>query len=460
MTDERGTIKRSDLCITSGLTIRPHEMGKIKIGRLGAKRKSKAGNDYQQPEKLDYFTITHKNRDDSGNFVVDQEAMHAVGEAKPRRLRVFLPYQDPNLNLVVFYGAYVKSRCMCRGNGQIALRFDKDKNQYSQIDCPGNECRAYKNKKCKLNGILNVILADIPRIGGVHVFRTTSFYSIESLRAAMSLFLMQTEGNIAGIPLELVIRPEVKQPEDGTKVTIYTVNLEFVGTLESLRKSALALAENHAQFRNRLALAEGTIRKALEAATSVPPDEEDPAAVHAEFYPDENPERPTTEDDFTMPAKPARDIIDGEFVDEGDAHQDSAPDVDEPPVASTDKPAAPAPAEAKTTADDDAKWHASETARLFNLILQEAGARGMDGYLIGQAIKENFKNAVTLSDLSLAQLNVLLAVIEGKVKKAEAAPAAKTNGKGPAPKTDAAPPTKPKTADDLFGGDSGPEGDC
>ena len=321
-----GELRRSDLYVPAGqLGARPHEMGHIKIGRLGETRKSASGGSYQQPEKLDHFLITLKNRDATGNFVVDTEAMGAIGEPEPKRLRVFLPYQDPDLNLLVFYAEYSKSRCLCRGNGMVALRFNADAKTYKQAPCSGPDCPTYRDKKCKLTGILNVVLADVPRLGGVHVFRTTSFYSITSLQSSMAMLSRLTEGKVSGIPLDLVIAPEIKQPGDGQKVTIYTVSLEFAGTIADLRKEALALAEDNRSFRSRLALAEKNFRDELSEVVDVPDDDDDAEAVAAEFYP---------------PAQPA--------IMEPQAKAEPEPEPDPPPVNDGPDPVpAPAPDSAK-----------------------------------------------------------------------------------------------------------------
>lgn len=327
-------MRRGDLSsIPAGqFMLRPHEMGKIKIGRLGQARKAQSGREYQQPEKLDHFIITHKHRDTTGNFVVDTDAMRAIGDPEPKRLRVFLPYQDPNLNLVVFYAAYVKSRCMCRGNGTVGLRFNEKTSSYDEITCKGEDCKKYQDKGCKLTGLLSVVLADVPRVGGVHLFRTTSFYSISSLQASMNMLLTQTEGNISGVPLELVIRPDVRQPTEGTKVTIYTVNLEYAGTIASLRSSALQLAQGHASFRNQLALAESTVRKSMDDLIAEP-DNDDAEGIAKEFYPEEREPPVVTYDAECMPAYT---------------------EPDPPPVA-----AAPAP---ETTPEDDHQAEMKKTA--------------------------------------------------------------------------------------------------
>jgi hypothetical protein len=265
-------------------------MGHIKIGRLGETRTAKSGNSYQQPEKLDHFIVTYKRRGPDGNFEIDAEIMAAIGEPAPKRLRVFLPYNDPDLNLLVFYAEYSKSRCLCRGNGEVALRYNESTKTYSQTGCAGADCKTYQDKRCKLTGILNVVLANVPRIGGVHVFRTTSFYSITALQSNMAMFSRLTEGNVAGVPLDLVVSPDTKQPSDGQKVTIYTVSLEFAGTMEDMRSKALALAEGNREFRSRLALAESNAREIMAEVVDEPEDD-DAEGVAKEFYPpaDEKP---------------------------------------------------------------------------------------------------------------------------------------------------------------------------
>ena len=57
------------------------ELGKIKIGRKEAQeRKSKTGEAWRKPEKLDHFLITTRERDAAGDLVVDEALMKLLLE--------------------------------------------------------------------------------------------------------------------------------------------------------------------------------------------------------------------------------------------------------------------------------------------------------------------------------------------------------------------------------------------
>jgi len=260
------------------------ELGKIKIGRKGEVKQSSKGKTFKLPEKLDYFVITTNQRAPDGNFLVDKEVHKLVGE-KPTRLDIFLPFDDINLNFQSFYARYTARRCHCRGNGEIALRFEEKTESWQEIACSPESCEHFQKGECKPNGILSVILAKAPRIGGVYKFRTTSYYSIQNIRASLWELSTITCGILSGIPLELVIKPQTVQPQGSDRmVTIYVVNIEWSGDVWSLLETAERTAKRRAVARTNLAQLERAARLALESA---PIDEgEEAKDVVEEFYPE------------------------------------------------------------------------------------------------------------------------------------------------------------------------------
>jgi len=219
------------------------EQGKIKIGGKGAKKTSKGGKEYQLPQKWDYFQITTLERDASGNFIVDEEMTKKLTRegdvSKPKVIGpCIFPFNEIELNFYTTYAYYVKSKRICRGNGEKCLRIDdKDEFKFKELECNPETCKMAQKNLCKPNGILSVIFPEANALGGVYKFRTTSWNSIISIRSQLRMFTVLTGGNIAGVPFNLVLNKKDAMP-GGKKQTIYFVTLEYKGGIQSLRDRA------------------------------------------------------------------------------------------------------------------------------------------------------------------------------------------------------------------------------
>lgn len=296
MPDESIVSSRRDLTEIKGFEPVLPELGKIKIGEKGQLRKSKSGTSFQAPQKLDHFKVTGLERGPDNNLLVDLELHKVIGK-NPRELDIVFPYNELDLNFVTFFAWYSSRTVRCKGNGQVAFRLDENSGEYKQIECNPEKCPMHsppppRNKKekptsavCKPNGILSVILMKAPRIGGVYKFRTTSYNTVRNVRSSLMMIRQLTGGTLAGIPLKLTLKPQTVNPKGMQgSIVVYTVSVEWVGTLEGLFQKALESAQMRAQNLTDIRSFEEQARKAL--TTGPVETEAEAREVAEEFYPD------------------------------------------------------------------------------------------------------------------------------------------------------------------------------
>ena len=273
-----------DLIIQS-LTPRLAEVGKIKIG---GKSERKTGTGFLLPEKYDHFEIATLMKDAEGRLVMDDEMNKVIGEGC-KALDIYLCYDDPTMNMPTFYSWFVKSKLVCMGNGENAMRTQEDGSK-EERECNPKQCAAYKEKRCKPYGRLSVILASANRIGGTYIFRTTSWNTIRNVLSSMAFIRTITGGVLAGIPLRMTLLPMTVNPHDvGHNVKIYVVNIEFSGKMDDLKQSAAIEVERRMQL--------GMNMKSIEAADTgfikshvVEEAEEEAEDIAEEFAPEEEQE--------------------------------------------------------------------------------------------------------------------------------------------------------------------------
>lgn len=259
-----------------GLVPMMKEIGKIKIGTKGEVKTSTKGTQYRPPVKIDHFEIVSVLRDDKGNLIPDP-IMKELGE-NPKELDIFLLYNDETLNFTTRYNEYKGGKCQCSGDGVKARLNNGD-----EIECNPETCKVFKEKRCKPNGILSVILTKSPRLGGVYKFRTTSYNSIRSVLSSLFFIKSLTGGVLAMIPLKLTVSPMTVQPKDSTtSQTIYVVNIEFRGTMEQLLEKTVEVSKYQSMMRANIKQLEATARASL----AIPESEEESKEIQAEFYPE------------------------------------------------------------------------------------------------------------------------------------------------------------------------------
>ncbi len=272
------------------------ERGKIKIGKKGEPRTSKGNVQYSPPVKLDHFIITGMDRDKDGNFIPDVALMEAIAAEtgqvpeKLTRIPVRLLYNDPALNMGTRYAAYKGRSVWCSGNGETAQRAVTKPGQYEERECPCERIeQGYEgDPKCKINGVLSVLIDGAPGVGGVWKFRTTSFNSVDGLAGSLAFMAAMTGGQLANLPLELVLREKMGILPDGKQQKIYIVAIEYAGNLDELRDAGYKIALENSKANLRIEHIEAEARKSMELGVdpeAVFPD--DDANVAEEFYPED-----------------------------------------------------------------------------------------------------------------------------------------------------------------------------
>ena len=280
----------------SALTPRMAEVGKIKIGGKGAKRKDKAGNDYNIPQKYDHFVVTTTERGDDGNYIIDGNIMSRIGQ-NARELRIRLLFDDIDMNFNTSFAMYAGKKRICYGDGETSIRTKKD-GTTETVACNPETCQFFKDGKCKVSGILSCALPDAMELGGVYRFRTHSWNSVSSILAALEFFAANTNGILQGLPLKLKMVKKVTE-EHGT-IDYVTIVLDGLEMME-MRRAALS------EFQNRKLLGIEMKKIELQAVESgfLQDDHDSDADVEEEFYgedvtpvPTQAPEKGTSPDDL------------------------------------------------------------------------------------------------------------------------------------------------------------------
>lgn len=261
------------------------EIGKIKIGGKGEERTSKGGKKFRLPIRYDHFVITHNFKDKNGNFSPDKGIMKLLGD-HPKEIKCSLLYDDIDLNFLNSFSYYHGHKCVCRGDGENAVRTISDKK--TNIECLSGECEFLLNGKCKPSGLLSVTLDNAQSVGGVYKFRTHSWNSVQNILSSLALIKGKTGGVLAGLKYKLTIVK--KSTEDHGNVV--TVNIEFDGTEKQLNESAKSEKQKRVEYKVDMKKIE------LSAKTSgVLEDNDDPQDVEDEFY---NPNKIITNESKSM----------------------------------------------------------------------------------------------------------------------------------------------------------------
>jgi len=257
------------------------ELGKIKIGgKSDREYQSKAGNSYRAPVKYDHFVITKDETDDTDRFIVDVDIMERLG-GKPRVLDVMLLSDDIATNFVTYYGAYKGGRLLCSGDGVRAVRLPIVDGKIDLRGEPTNEtcpCDRLRDGVCKPHGILTVMLAKQPILGGVYKFRTTSFESISSILGSLQMIAAATGGRLAGLPMQMTLSHKTKNildPKTGqaSRTKIQVVNLTYCGDTESLMRHVISTMESRVRLQLDMARVEENVRGLLSAPPAESEDE-------------------------------------------------------------------------------------------------------------------------------------------------------------------------------------------
>jgi len=153
----------------------------------------------------------------------------------------------------VRFSCYTGARLWCVGDGAKAVRL-KANGQREAVQCPCERVLpGYQGQeKCKVFGRLSVILEGAERIGGVWVFRTTSWNTARNILSSMLLIKQITGGILSGLPLVLTIQPKHVVLANGQGQTVYVVNVEYPGSIEQITRRALEIKRQRTEYKVRV----------------------------------------------------------------------------------------------------------------------------------------------------------------------------------------------------------------
>lgn len=317
------------------------ELGKIKIGCKGEERGA-PDNRWRLPMKIDHFLITTMNRDKGGQLIVDTALMeqlardgYADDDGKIRRIPIQLLSDDLEDVMQAAYVYYRGKKCAMRSDGKTETWFVNPKKLDDWLKVPVERpfspetpkwADAKGNPLVKLHTTLNVVIRSAgSKFGGVHRFRTTSRISAEQLYGCMTHLTHLTGGVLAGLPLEMVVRPMQVSP-DGKTTTVYVVHVQLAGPdIKQIQQQALDQMKFRLTYQREMGKSLIEYKRLLAS----PGHESDPrevADVNEEFQPETVTER--VEPDVSDPLMDA----DGE---QPEAPPAPEPEQDAPPSAET-----------------------------------------------------------------------------------------------------------------------------
>ena len=261
--------------IKKGLSPRLAEIGKIKIGGHGEKRKSKKGADYRLPVRYENFLVTTTEKDkETDNFIIDKEIMKKIG-ASAKELSIRLPFDDIDMNFFTSFQLYKGKKRRCQGDGEKA-EWTNDDGTSKQITCDPDKCKHLEAGDCKVGGILSCMLTCSPEIGGVYRFRTHSWNTVSNILSALKFFSENTNGVLQGLPFKLKMLK--KSTQEHGNVTTVTIVLDGIEMLK-MREMALLEFDNRVKLGIDMKMIE---RQAKDAGFDI--DRDDPENIESEFY--------------------------------------------------------------------------------------------------------------------------------------------------------------------------------
>jgi len=272
------------------------EIGKIKIGGLGASRKARNGGDWRLPRKDDHFTITTLSRNTSGDLstddsLMDELASYADKDGFIRQIPIRVLSDDIDDIVQARFVWYGKKSAGAVSDGKTVTWY-YDRATMKPCEPPVTEpwdaellkLQCGDRPMFKLHANFScVIAATEARWGGVYKFRTTSVISFRQLYASLIHISQLTGGILMGMPLMLVVRPMQVSPE-GKTTSVFVVHVELRGRdLQKLQCIALEQAKFRLEFKDQI----DRSKKAYQQLLVAPGEErgEEVDAIEQEFNP-------------------------------------------------------------------------------------------------------------------------------------------------------------------------------
>lgn len=240
-----------------GLAITPPLLGRISIGKVVEK------NGKRLPVKDDQITVTTQfqinkqwvnhpidtelrrkaEAEKSGKSVEDVEPNTiSLMNTKLRSIPVKLLFNDPNLNMRAEYTCFEKGgRTLCRGNGKKAHRVNHNEGgRVEEVVCNPANCAVGQENRCKPYTRLNVQIEGQEDELGTFMYRTVGWNSLRTLQSKLIYLHGLANGQLAGLPLDLVIRGKSSQQSMGTTFFYLDLVIRKGFTLATAIKQARA----------------------------------------------------------------------------------------------------------------------------------------------------------------------------------------------------------------------------
>lgn len=221
-------------------------LGKI---RLGIKKKTAAGKEY--PAEVDYFILDPETAVDLENEKLVQEFEQRYGK-DPKQIPIMIPGADLDLVFPQWYKRYGSSSGLeCRGDGEVAIVtqpefaarltvIGKTDDGLTKVECKGEACPYFIEKKCGRRATLQVLLPEMPG-AGVWQINTGSWNSIVNINSCLD-YIRAVAGRYHMIPLTLERRPQ-EVNSDGNRRTHYIMHISMTQSLKELQQLALIAPE-------------------------------------------------------------------------------------------------------------------------------------------------------------------------------------------------------------------------
>jgi Recombination directionality factor-like len=277
------TAHKQGFDMIKGMVIAPVILGRISIGETVQR------GDKRLPKKSDEFHVT-SNVQVNGAWAehpLTAAIKQTNANAKLRSIPVRIMFDTPDNNFRSGYACFNdKGRQVCASSGDgLAARLDPQQGK-QKIDCPTPEfCAFGKEKRCKPYARLIVVMeSEFERdpLAGF-AFRTTGYNSVSSLTARLNQFHALTDGKMAGMPCNLVLR--AKSTAASMRQAIYYTDLE---PRETLFGSVAEANRYHAECIEKgvnLQALDKMVASCYSGAPYVESDEED-EVIASEFYPE------------------------------------------------------------------------------------------------------------------------------------------------------------------------------
>ncbi len=265
------------------------EVGKIKIGIKGDMVKSKDGNEFRLPQKIDHFRIVKNERDENDDYILDDQIIEIIKKSKKGvynkdgnliEIPIRLLSNDIDTVFSTQYVSYVNGKLSCSGDGIKAHTRDG-----RETKCPCQRLDgAYTGKdKCKISGTLTCIVEG-SRVGSCYKFRTTSINTARYILTSLMLIKKTTGGLLSFLPLCLAIQPKKTIiPSTGQPTTIYTVMVGAQKSYEELQRISLEMGKERITLIENMREIENEAQKIISSDVNTKQEEKEFAE---EFFPE------------------------------------------------------------------------------------------------------------------------------------------------------------------------------